>query len=254
MRIQEKNFEVTPTLGTESITSHELTKAKGAIEQFIYSCSHTLRAPLKSISGLVNLLKDAERNSEIDSRLFLQSIEKTVVKMEGVLNELEQFLTNSKQSLSLKSVDMKLLVQKVIDEIQMPAIKDPASISIKIQQDVPLYTDEQRLQVILTHLISNAVQFHDPSKSSMRISVKVRVTTSFCMLQVRDNGIGIEDNVRPNIFELFYRGSERSVGSGVGLYIVREIVNKMNGSIFMHSIPGKGSVFQITLTNLTREC
>jgi len=253
MRIQAKQYEVTPTLGMGSVTSYELTKAKGAIEQFIYSCSHTLRAPLKSITGLVNLLKKAERNSEIDSQLFLQSIEKTVEKMEVVLNELEQFLLNSRKSLTLNSVDIKSLIRKVIDEIQMPGVKDLISVSVRIQQNVPFHTDEERFQVVLTHLISNALQFRDPSKSNMRVSVNVKLTTSHCVLQVRDNGIGITKEVRPNIFELFYRGSECSVGSGVGLYIVNEIVNKLNGSILVNSTPGKGSVFQITLPNLRNE-
>jgi len=253
MRIQTNHFEVNPTLGMGSVTSYELTKAKGAIEQFIYSCSHTLRAPLKSITGLVNLLKKTERNSEIDAQLFLQSIEKTVEKMEVVLNELEQFLLNSKKGLTLNSVDIKLLIRKVIAEIQMPLVKDLVSVTVRIRQDVPFHTDEERFQVILMHLISNALQFRDPSKSNMRVSVIIKLTTSHCILQVRDNGIGISEEVRPNIFELFYRGSECSMGSGVGLYIVNEIVNKMNGSIKVKSVPGEGSVFQITIPNLRNE-
>lgn len=253
MRIQSKRIEVTSALGIASVASLELTKAKGAIEQFIYSCSHTLRGPLKSIAGLVNLLKNTDINSEIDSQLFLQSIEKTVEKMEVVLNELEQFLSNSKQGLIHRPVALKSLIRKVVDEIRIQAIKDPISISINIQQNIPFNTDEGRLQVILTHLISNAVQFRDPSKSTMRVSIKVNVTTTLCILQVRDNGIGMNDEVCPQIFGLFYRGSERSVGSGVGLYIVHEIVNKMNGSIVVRSVPGKGSEFEIMLPNLTNQ-
>ncbi len=251
MRIQTKHNEMIPALGIGSVASLKLSKAKCAIDQFIYSCSHTLRAPLKSISGLVNLLKNVERNSEMDSRLVLQSIEKTVEKMEVVLNELERFLSNSKQGLALQSVALRPLIRNVVTEIQTPAMKDLVSISIRVNQNVPFNTDECRLRVILTHLISNAVQFRDLSKSNMRVSVQAELSESRCILQVRDNGIGISSEVRPHIFELFYRGSERSTGSGVGLYIIHEIVNKMNGSILVRSVPGKGSVFQITLPNLT---
>src|SRR5689334_3037140 len=117
MRTQYRNFQENQGQNS-SVTGLELVKAKGAIEQFIYSCSHTLRAPLKSIAGLVYLLKNSETHQEIDPKFFLQSIEKTVEKMESVLNELEQFLSNSRQLVTTQSVDAKSVVQEVIDNLQ----------------------------------------------------------------------------------------------------------------------------------------
>jgi len=233
-----------------SLAGLELVKAKGEIEQFIYSCSHTLRAPLKSIAGLVHLLKNNTTNPDIDPKFFLESIEKTCSKMELLLDDFEQFLSNSRQRVVAHPVDVREVIEEVLQDFQVVVEAEHIQVLMTCDQPVPFYTDKNRFCVILTHLISNAIQFRNNERERMEVRIQVKVFPSFCTVQVRDNGVGIEDQVRPHIFDLFYRGSTQSTGSGVGLYVVKEVLNKMKGSITVRSSEAKGSAFMISIPNL----
>jgi len=248
MRRQSENWKKQNQPGTA--TGLELIKAKSTIEQFIYSCSHTLRAPLKSIAGLVYLLKNSGTNEDIDPNFFLESIEKTVEKMESVLNDLELFLSNSRHALTTQSIDVKSMTNEVVAEAQLLPDRNKIDFSIVCNQEIPFFSDKNRIKVIVSQLISNAIQFQDDSKSKNKVDIHVKVTPFNCLIQIRDNGIGIESSVLPHIFQLFYRGSDKSTGSGVGLYIVQEVLNKMAGNISVRSVNSKGSTFQISIPNL----
>lgn len=239
-----------PLEAVHSLSGLELVKAKDAIEQFIYSCSHTLRSPLKSIAGLVNILRSEQGNPDVDPAIFLSSIEKTVVKMESVLNELEQFLSNSRQSLNMHAVDVKSILDDVLQENGEAIASAGIRVTTRVRQPVALYTDGGRLRVMLSHLISNAIQFRDATKADTEIHVSVKVMASVCLVRIRDNGIGMHEDVLPHIYELFYRGSMQSAGAGVGLYVVKEILNKIGGMITVRSTPGVGSAFLISVPNL----
>jgi signal transduction histidine kinase len=234
-----------------SVAELELVKAKSAIEQFIYSCSHTMRGPLKSITGLVYLLKTTKESAEFNPKHYLQSIEKTVLKMETVLNDLEQFLTNSKQDMVTHPIDAKEFVSGVLQEFLAPLEEKKINTVVTSNQLESLHIDQNRFRIILNHLISNAIAYQDYKKEEREIRISIKVNSSTCTVQIRDNGIGMLDTVRPNIFQLFYRGSERSSGTGVGLYITKEILNKMGGSITVRSKAGKGSIFSFSIPNLS---
>lgn len=234
-----------------SVAELELVKAKSAIEQFIYSCSHTMRGPLKSITGLVNLLKNSQEEKDVDPKYYIQSIESTVAKMESVLTELEQFLTNTTRNIVTRPIDIKDFVNEILDDFRRSVEEDNICIMIKTNQAAPLYTDESRLRVVLTHLISNAIRYQDNKKRKNRLEIFLRVNDTSCTVQIRDNGIGMTDEIKSNLFQLFYRGTEESSGAGVGLYIAREVVTKMRGKISVTSIAGKGSCFSFSIPNLT---
>jgi len=234
-----------------SVAELELVKAKSAIEQFIYSCSHTMRGPLKSIAGLVYLLKNSEESAEVDPKYYLQSIENTVAKLESVLNDLEQFLTNSSQGITTRSIDAKEFVSTVLQEFQDTIEEKKISAMITIKQSVPLYTDRNQFRIILSHLISNAIVYQNNKKEEKQMSISIKVNSSVCMVRIRDNGIGMRDEIQPNIFRLFYRGSERSAGAGVGLYITKELLAKMGGVISVRSKAGEGSCFSFSIPNLS---
>ncbi|HMK07297.1 MAG TPA: HAMP domain-containing sensor histidine kinase [Flavobacterium sp.] len=236
----------------KSVDAFELTKAKQTIDQFVYSCSHTLRAPLKSIAGLVYLLTNNDGNNEIDPKFYLESIEKTVSKMESLLDEFEQFLSNSRLELSSKPVDINKEVTNVLGNFKETITNKKIRVSLIVNQPVDFFTDENRFQVLLSHLVSNAIVFQKDEEDDKQISIHVTLNSEVCIIKVTDNGIGIKDEAKAEIFRLFYRGSEQSKGTGVGLYIVCEILNKVGGTISFTSELKKGSSFLISVPNLTQ--
>jgi len=227
----------------------ELVKTKSAIDLFICNCSHSLRAPLKSITGLVHLLKYSNDQSKADPKLFLEAIEKTVQNMESQLTDMEQFLYTSRQGVAVQSVKVEEILDHVLSEFLLVASKNLIDIRLTMDQGVPFYTDRNQFQVILSQVISNAIHFRDHNKNRMTVTIDVKVTLIACIIRVEDNGVGISKEALPNIFELFYQGSEKSNRSGAGLYIVREVLNRMKGTINVQSIEGKGTTCTISIPN-----
>jgi len=127
---------------------------------------------------------------------------------------------------------------------------DSISKSIEVAENIPFYTDPYRLSVIINNLVSNAIKYRDVYKDNNVLQVKIGVTDEELFLSFHDNGIGISDDYLPRIFEMFFRATERSEGAGLGLYIVRETVDKLYGTIRVESEAGKGTTFTITLPNL----
>ena len=228
--------------------AQELAKAKNVIDKFLYGCSHTMRGPLKSISGLIKLLQNQEASE--DPHKHLELIQKTVNKMETILNDLEQFLVNSRRDLVIEPVSMS----KTIDAILARYTKDSERLRIRfsknIVQAVPLFTDLERLNLILVQLVSNALVFSDPGKTDKYIDIFVRVDENGCHIKILDNGMGMSSEIQKNIFQLFFRGTQQSQGAGIGLYVVNEVLRKMGGSITVNSEEGCGSSFFVWIPNL----
>lgn len=233
---------------TDTSIAQELAKAKNVIDKFLYGCSHTMRGPLKSISGLIKLLQNPEATE--DPHRHLELIQKTVNKMETILNDLEQFLVNSRRDLVIESVSMTKTIDAILERYNREAESKNIRISKSITQTVPLYTDAERLNLILTQLISNALVFNDPGKADRHIDIFVRVNENGCHVKVLDNGIGMSSEIQKSIFQLFFRGAQQSQGAGIGLYVVSEVLRKMGGSITVTSEEGCGSSFFVWLPNL----
>jgi hypothetical protein len=125
--------------------------------------------------------------------------------------------------------------------------------SIDVTESCEFTSDRGRIQIILNNLISNSIKYIDLKKNQPFISIKVDVNAREARIIVEDNGEGILPEMQGRIFDMFVRATEHSSGSGLGLYIVKEVVDKLNGKINVHSEFGKGSVFTVTLPNQLTE-
>ena len=122
-------------------------------------------------------------------------------------------------------------------------------IRINIEEDGTFCSDRSRIIIILNNLVSNAVRYADPSKPASYVEVTVVARADGALISVKDNGIGIHKDYHQYIFNMFYRVSEKSKGSGLGLYLVKETVEKLNGDIQFTSTPGVGTEFKIYIPN-----
>lgn len=226
---------------------NELEKAQKIIMQFANSCSHSLRGPLKSIEGLVNLLLESKSYTEPTDRVFLDLIKSTISKMDRMLDEMEHFLENSKREITPQIVDMRDIIAFLLEQFQDAISNAKIDVHLKYELSTPFYSDLGRLRLILSNLIGNAIQFVDENKDIRHITITVKTSLENCIIVIADNGIGIAPENQAKIFELFFRASEQSVGSGIGLYVVQEIVKKMNGRIEVASDLSEGAEFILTL-------
>ncbi len=237
----------TLSISNDQRVMNNLAKANLVIDKFINSCSHSLRGPVKTIRGLVNLMNVDGESQAIQVDSMLRMIETSAKQLDHTLNELEQFLVNSKKEVTTEKVNMKSLINALVRKYKKELAFHEISVSAKVEQQMDLYTDKERLTMILALIFSNAIVFSDDHKRIKTIHISANMTDSHYEVALTDNGIGITPENKERIFQLFYRGSEKSKGTGIGLYIVQEAVEKMGGQIQVESKLFEGSKFTISV-------
>jgi signal transduction histidine kinase/ligand-binding sensor domain-containing protein len=225
----------------ETIT--QLNKTIKELDAFLYSASHDLASPLKSILGLVNLAKLEKPDAITHS--YLDHIEKSVRKLEGVIQTLMQHSFNTKAEAQVQKIHLKVLTLETIDELRFT--DDAKQIKFQYElDDANVVADPTRLKIILSNLISNAIKYRDPAKKKNNVNVSFKRNAQTWMLEILDNGIGIEKTRVERVFEMFYRATESAKGSGLGLYIVKDTVERLGGKIEAQSELGKWTRFTVT--------
>lgn len=222
-----------------------LEKTNAELDRFLYSTSHDLRSPLSSIKGLVNIAR-METADEKLQRYFSMMVDR-VEKLDFFIKDIIDYSKNARTEVRTELVDFNKLLDEVTDNLKY--IEGAGSIEFKrtVLLPQPVTADKNRLSVILNNLLANAIKYHDPAKDLQWIDVEVSNSNNTIKVNVSDNGMGIDPEHHTRIFDMFFRGTLQSTGSGLGLYIVKETVSKMKGTIYVESSPGVGSSFRITL-------
>lgn len=225
----------------------ELAKVNRRMEKFLYSASHDLRSPLTSIMGLTNLMRMETQEPVLLG--YIKKIDDNTTRLEKIVRDLMGFTRTSYQRADCKKIDFVKLVWDIIDRHQA----DPASrvIRFDVQGDetFPFYADYDRLEIILENIIANAVHFYDPHKAHSFVRITMVPEGQRVCIEVFDNGIGIAAEHHYNIFNMFFKASERSRGAGLGLYIAKEGVDKLQGHVHVESEVGFGSLFRVMIPN-----
>ncbi len=222
-----------------------LAKANDELDRFVYSASHDLRAPLSSLLGLISIAEKTDSQEEI--MLCLEMMKKRVVTMEGFIKEITDYSRNSRLRVERQPVLVRSLVQEIVESLKYTRGAERIRIDLDMDPDLTFTTDPGRLKVILNNLIANAIKYHDLTKEDPYIRLKASANGKSNEISVSDNGQGIPREHVNHIFDMFYRASENSDGSGLGLYIVKETLTKLSGTIHVESEFQKGSVFRVEL-------
>ncbi len=223
-----------------------LLKTNQELDRFVYSVSHDLRAPLSSISGLIELADDSTEMNPTELKSYHALMKQSVKKLELFIRNIIDFSRNARMELQTQKVVPKMLVMEVFEALKFSHGASEVELISEIQSDASIGLDKSRFQVVLFNLISNAIQYRDKDKTHRFVKVRCAQVAGSFVLEVEDNGIGIAPDYQSKIFEMFFRASEISEGSGLGLYIVRETVLRMGGSVTLTSTPA-GTHFVVTL-------
>jgi len=222
----------------------DLEKINGELDRFVYSASHDLRAPLLSIQGLVSVAL-AEATNPNDKRYYTL-IGDRVSKLDEFIKEIIEYSRNARTEIKYEEINLKELINEVIAGLQYLDGTDQIEVYVSTpEQEVIL--DKNRTKIILANVIANAIKYHNLRQEHPWVEVKVVLDDTNCQLIVADNGSGILKDKQERVFDMFYRATDRSGGSGLGLFIVKETIDKLRGKIALKSEYGKGSEFIITL-------
>ncbi len=233
----------------ELITNNELlTKTNKELDRFVYSASHDLRSPLSSMLGLIALAKKSDNPEEI--KMCLNLMADRINVQDSFIQDIIDYARNSRVALSLEKIQLRSFVKEIVGQLMYSEGKTDIDFQIQIDEDVVIISDRIRLTSVLSNLIANAIKYHDHSKASRFVRIGFSASGQKIIIQVEDNGQGIHPKFQQKVFDMFFRASEASKGSGLGLFIARETLERMNGKISLQSEVDKGSVFSIILPNV----
>lgn len=221
-----------------------LAKANQELDYFVYSVSHDLRAPLSSILGLTNIYGLTESPQEKEG--IIRMISNRAVALDDFIRGVLDYSRNSRADLKYKTLVLHKVIVEVLESLGHMQGYNQVAIVNNVPQDFEVVTDQDRLKVILSNLIANAVNYRDPAKRPF-VRISAEQESGSWLLSVEDNGIGIKQEYQDKIFDMFYKAHDRGNGTGLGLYIVREALVRLKGKIEVKSNYGKGSTFTVTL-------
>ncbi|MCK6617263.1 MAG: PAS domain S-box protein [Cyclobacteriaceae bacterium] len=224
----------------------ELKTRNTELDNFVYKVSHDLRAPLSSILGLINLSK-LPGNTD-DLRTYFQVIEKKVHDLDHFISDVLSHSKNLKMEVSISKIDLKSIISKTFADLSYLPGASEVEVTTRVSEQ-EFYSDPWRISEIFRNLISNAIKYRQPQTARAMVHVTVEITPAMATIIFADNGIGISEEDIDKIFDMFYRATERSDGSGIGLYIVKNAVEKLGGKIAVSSKVGFGTTFTIHLPN-----
>jgi PAS domain S-box-containing protein len=229
----------------------DLEKVNRELDSFVYRVSHDLRAPLISILGLINVMRIEEDKDKLKE--FIEYQEQSVKKLDKFIFDIINLSRNSRQELNISEIDFNHLLKRILDSQAFAVGSENVDKKIEINNIVPFYSDFARLNVVLNNLISNSIKYRDRRKENQFVRVQVDANNDECRLIISDNGIGIDKKYLDKIFNMFFRAHNEVTGSGIGLYIVKETVEKLFGNIQVSSKPTQGTTFTIVLPNLKEQ-
>jgi signal transduction histidine kinase len=224
----------------------ELTKLNEDLDRFIYSAAHDLKSPLDSLLGLINIAQiDLAHAGKGEYFVMMRN---SIAKLSGFIKDITDYARNKRQDLTIVGIDMEKCILNIFSDLTFLPNYSGLKKEISVTGGL-FYSDKTRLEIVLKNLISNAFRYSDPIKDSY-IHIKVAITSSHMTLTMADNGVGIAAEHLPKIFEMFYRASQDSKGTGLGLFLVRESVKILQGEIAVSSKLGEGTTFILELPNL----
>jgi PAS domain S-box-containing protein len=225
----------------------ELQTRNTELDNFVYKVSHDLRAPLSSILGLINLSKLPGNTDDLME--YMQVIEKKVFDLDHFISDVLSHSKNLKMEVSINKIDFKGIITKTFADLSYLPGASQVAVTTQVSES-DFYSDPWRISEIFRNLISNAIKYRQQHAAKPMVNISIEINSAESVIIFADNGIGISESDLVRIFDMFFRATEQSDGSGIGLYIVKNAVDKLGGRINVSSKVGFGTTFTIHLPNV----
>jgi PAS domain S-box-containing protein len=229
-------------------TLNELSDRNFELDQLMYKTSHDLRSPLSSILGLVNLSRlDPDKENQ---PVYISKVEDRIKKLDDFIKSMLNYAKVNRGDVEIKRINLNKLIKGTIQSLEYLDTFNRIQTQFKQAGDnSEFYSDPTFTNIIISNIISNAYKYYDSGKESY-LKINVSFTGSKVNLMFKDNGIGIHEKYMSRIFNMFFRGTDKQEGSGLGMYIVKQAVEKLGGKIELKSEFGSGTEVHVSLPNL----
>ena len=246
---QEFVVKVIQDINEEKVLEGELKKINKEQERiildhetFVYTASHDLQAPINNIDGLVRELKENKGNSE----LLLTLVERSIQRFRDKIKELSDIGREQEEARQrLDEVEFQEIYQDVLLDLEDEIKRSHAEIVADFSEAPTARITKRNLRSIIQNLLSNAIKYRDNHRQPQVKLETSKADDGFILLSVTDNGIGIAQADKDKVFRMYGRLQDDNKGTGVGMAIVRRMVNNLGGKIKLKSKVGEGSTFKI---------
>ncbi|MDB5256814.1 MAG: rcsC, partial [Chitinophagaceae bacterium] len=231
--------------GSLQIRNGKLRTSNDDLDSFVYRASHDLRSPLSSIMGVINIVKTEKDVTKIKEYMKYQ--ERSVKKLDDLIQDILDLSRNAKLDIFIEPVDLKLFIKSCVESFSYMEEFKKVHILIDVPDGFIVNTDTRRLKVILNNLLSNALRYCDSEKEQSYFKIRGEYKQQNIALTFEDNGIGIQKEHLDKVFNMFYRATNQNTGSGLGLYIVKDAIDKLDGVIKIEAVFGEGTSIQVLI-------
>lgn len=237
----------------EKAQERELEKAREVIklkDEFVFIATHDLRTPVTAISGFVDLI-ETERNSLPENiKDDFEAIKEASGRLHELVDDLLEVARSESGTIQIQPepVNIEEIVKHVVNEVTPSAAQRNIQLQVNLAEQKTVMADAEKLQEVVENLFSNAVKYN---RDNGQVKFETRIENNNLVFEISDTGLGIPANVQDKIFTKFFRarqkGTETVPGTGLGLFVVRMLIEKMKGNITFKSVEGQGTIFTFKL-------
>jgi signal transduction histidine kinase len=251
------NEELTATNEELHESNAQLLRTNADLDTFVYAASHDLKAPIANIEGLLNVLRDYLPTGEQQPM-----VPRLVDMMQGAISRFQQTVGHLTEVVRLQhqhttevetdAVDVPRLVEDVRLDLRPLLESTQAQLHLAVEACPRVRLAARHMRSILFNLLSNALKYRAPDRTPA-VQVRTHCTPAQFVVEVQDNGLGLSDEQQRKLFTMFRRLHTHVEGSGVGLYLIKRMIELAGGTISVRSQLGVGSTFTVTLPRTERE-
>lgn len=241
-------ISVAQDISLRKTAEQELIYKKSELDTFVYRASHDLRGPVASLMGLYNIVK-VEFAHDKNATTYFEHYNNSVMRLHAVLQNLIDLTKIKESETKITQVDLKELIDNCLSSMKNLPDFNRIAFEIVVDIDFKVFIDGKRFKTIIKNLIENSIIYATP-ESTAYVKICVTYQENVLKVEVSDNGRGIDPRIQSKVFNMFFRGTEKSKGSGLGLYIVKNAVEKLNGSIQLSSKLNEGTKFSVYIPYL----
>jgi ligand-binding sensor domain-containing protein/signal transduction histidine kinase len=229
----------------QKISEEKLKQTNQELNTFIYRASHDLRGPLSTVKGLTNLgIMEIKDESSLK---YFNHISDRIVRLDMILKDLIHIVEITEIDLDIHEIDLHAAIHEVLTELGGQSSVNNTEVQKDILNHKPFLNDPKLIKIILLNIIDNSFKYRHPEHKIANVHIQVSDYINGIKIIVSDNGVGIPAEVRSRIFDMFFRGTDQSKGSGLGLYLVNKIVGKLQGTVRVTSEYMNGTWMEIYL-------
>jgi PAS domain S-box-containing protein len=225
--------------------NEELKKINAELDNFVYRVSHDLRSPLLAIKGIFSLIFSGN-NIDAETEEYLQLADASVNRLDDTIQEILEYSRNSRLEVKFELFDIEQVVNDIYADLKFSAERD-VDFRLDLHCDSTIYSDKARIKVLFKNLIGNSFKYRKKNIPDAFIHFEMDRVGDEIIFKVIDNGEGISTHSIGRVFDMFYRGTTSSVGTGLGLYICKEVLSNLNGKIDVESELGEGTTMTVIL-------